>query len=102
MSQYADDNLMVSGMYPKPKRDGAPDFVLGTVSINVAQFREWFKGYLAENPDEEWVNIQNLQSKGGKYYAKVDTWKPDPNRASGGAGATSQPLPPVPNDDIPF
>ena len=102
MSQYADDNLMVNGMYYKAKRDGAPDFVQSTVSINVAQFREWFKSYLAENPNEEWVNIQNLESRGGKFYSKVDTWKPDPSKASGGAGSTSQPLPPVENDDIPF
>ena len=100
MSQYADDNLMVSGMYPKPKRDNAPDFVLSTVSINVAQFREWFKGYLSENPNEEWVNIQNLQSKGGKYYAKVDTWKPDPDKASAPANHPTGSL--APADDIPF
>ena len=100
MSQYADDNLMVNGMYPKPKRDNAPDFVLGTVSINVAQFREWFKGYLAENPGEEWVNIQNLQSKAGKYYAKVDTWKPDTNKAAAPANHPTGSL--APADDIPF
>ena len=100
MSQYADDNLMVNGMYYKAKRDGAPDFVQSTVSINVAQFREWFKGYLAENPNEEWVNIQNLQSKGGKYYAKVDTWKPDPDKASAPANHPTGSL--APADDIPF
>lgn len=68
---------LVGGIYPKAKSDNAPDFVLGKFSINVAQFREWFKAYLAANPGEEWVNIDTLMSKGGKPYARVDNWKPE-------------------------
>lgn len=93
------DLEMVGGIYPKQRRDGAPDFVLGQFSINVAQFREWFKAYLAENPGEEWVNIDTLLGRSGKGYAKVNTWKPDaekapePNHPTGAV---------APDEDLPF
>ena len=63
---------LIGGLYPK-KRDGQPDFVIGKLSINVAQFREWMTEYLKANPGGEWINIDMLVSKGGKGYAKLDT-----------------------------
>ena len=31
----------ISGLYPKAKHEKAPDFVIGKLSINIPQFREW-------------------------------------------------------------
>lgn len=93
-----DDLLMVGGFYPKKKRDGAPDFVMDGLSINVGQFREWMKEFVKEYPDKEWLNIDNLVSKGGKGYSKVDMWEPDPNKAKTEEVVKT----PIDEDDLPF
>jgi hypothetical protein len=83
------DSELIGGLYPK-KRDGQPDFVIGKLSINVPQFREWMAEYLKANQGSEWVNIDMLVSKAGKGYAKLDTWEPDKKQE------------PESSEDIPF
>lgn len=68
---------MIGGFYPKPKNPNAPDFVICKASINIAQFREWMQGWIKENPNEEWVNMECLVARSGKGYAKIDEWKPE-------------------------
>lgn len=70
------ESELINGLYPKPKHPNAPDFVIGKLSINVAQFREWMKGYLAANPGAKWITIDMKESKNGKGYAVIDNWKP--------------------------
>jgi len=94
-----DDNLLVGGFYPRPPREGAPEFVMGKININVEQFKTWFRDYLKENPDEEWLSIDTLISKNGKGYGKIDTWKPDPKKAS---DSPADFMPKPADDDIPF
>lgn len=83
---------LIGGLYPK-KRDGQPDFVIGKLSINVAQFREWMAEYLKANQGSEWINIDMLVSKAGKGYAKLDTWEPENKQEE-----KSEPV----SEDIPF
>lgn len=83
---------MIGGFYPKPKNPNAPDFVICKASINIAQFREWMQGWIKENPNEEWVNMECLVARSGKGYAKIDEWKPDGK--SGGEA--------IVDEDIPF
>lgn len=73
------EHEFVDGLYPYPPRDGAPDFVIGKLSINIAQFRTWMQAYIAANPGEEWVRIDLTKRKNDptKGSAKIDTWKPD-------------------------
>lgn len=86
------DSELIGGLYPK-KRDGQPDFVIGKLSINVAQFREWMAEYLKANQGAEWINMDMLVSKAGKGYAKLDTWEPESKQETK--------VEPV-SDDIPF
>ena len=83
------DSELIGGLYPK-KRDGQPDFVIGKLSINVPQFREWMAEHLKANQGSEWINIDMLVSKAGKGYAKLDTWEPDKKQE------------PESSEDIPF
>jgi hypothetical protein len=83
------DSELIGGLYPK-KRDGQPDFVIGKLSINVPQFREWMAEHLKANQSSEWINIDMLVSKAGKGYAKLDTWEPDKKQE------------PESSEDIPF
>ena len=46
-------------------------------SIKKDQFTNWYKKKL-ENKEEEWINIDVLVSKGGKWYCAENTFKPKP------------------------
>lgn len=48
----------------------APDYVIGSLSVKV----EEFIGFLKEQGGE-WVNLKIMESKGGKPYIELDTWK---------------------------
>lgn len=87
---------LVEGFYPKEKHPNAPDFVLCKSSIKVADFKDWFRRWLLENPTEEWLNIDLKVSKQGKGYAVVDDWKPNAQQNSQGAAD------PFKDEDIPF
>lgn len=94
----SEESMLVSGFYPKPKHENAPDFVIAKGSINLPQFAEFMRAFKAEHPDEEWVSIDMKVSKAGKGYAVVDMWKPDPDKAS---APTGQPIVNS-DDDLPF
>ena len=59
------------GLMVKKPRDNAPDFVKASISIKVEELIEWLSGR-----DGEWVNLDVKESKGGKWYAAVNTFKP--------------------------
>ena len=86
----AEDNNFVSGLYVKAPHEKAPDFVKCGISIKRADLGNWLR-----EKDDEWINIQVKESQGGKWYAEVDTWKPDSETA---APAKEE----VSTDDIPF
>lgn len=79
----ADDPGFVDGLIIKAPRPGAPDFVKGSISIKRAELVEW----LNARPSEEWINVDIKESRGGKWYAQVNTWKPDANANRGGGDA---------------
>lgn len=67
----ADEIEFVNGLIVKAPHANAPDFVKAAISIKVADLAEWLS-----QRDEEWVNIDVKESKGGKWYAAVSTFKP--------------------------
>jgi hypothetical protein len=89
------DADFVGGLYPKPKAPAAPDFVIGKLSINIAQFREWMKDHIKAHPGEDWLNIDLKVSKAGKGYAVVDDWKPE-------SGPAGKPDPSEDDFDVPY
>ena len=60
------------GFIVKPPRDNAPDFVKGSISIKIDEFREWMDGR-----EGDWLNLDLKESQGGKWYASVNTYKPE-------------------------
>ena len=81
------------GIFFKRKREKAPDFVKGHLSIKVDEAIDWLRGKGAEG--EEWVNLDLLNSKDGKLYLKVDEWKKDET-------STNQKTEKYEDDDLPF
>ena len=62
------------GIIFKEPRQGAPDFVKGSLSFKVDEAIEWLKA----NAENGWCNVGLKVSKGGKAYAALNTWKPEP------------------------
>ena len=67
----ADDIEFVNGLIVKAPHANAPDFVKAAISIKVADLTEWLS-----DRDEEWINIDVKESRGGRWYAAVSTFKP--------------------------
>ena len=74
----------VNGLIVKAPKDGAPDFVKMAISIR----REELLTFLSTKT-EDWINIDVKESKGGKWYAEVNNWKPE-NPAEHHSGAVGQ------------
>ena len=66
------DKKFIDGMFVENPNSKAPDFVKGKISIN-AKFIEW---YNANKNDKGYVNIDLLESKDGKLYAKHNDFVP--------------------------
>ena len=65
------DIEFVNGLLVKAPHEKAPDFVKANISIKVEELKSWL-----EEREEEWINIDVKESKGGKWYAAVSTFKP--------------------------
>lgn len=88
------DKQFVNGLIVKPPHENAPDFVKCKLSIKRAELAQW----LTTMPDE-WINLQVKVGKSGKWYAEVDTWKPQGQDSP----QTTQPqTTDAFDDDIPF
>ena len=66
------DIEFVNGLVFKLPRDGAPDFVKGSLSIKVEEMITFLSG-----KKTDWVNIDLKVSKAGKAYAQVNTFVPE-------------------------
>ena len=100
------EKIFVNGLMAKKPRDQAPDWVKCNISIKREELIAWLG---AESKD--WINVQVCESKGGKWYAEVDTWEPtprgnasvavsSPSARGSGPGPTSEDV--IEGDDIPF
>ena len=61
----------INGLMFKAPNEKAPDFVKAKGSIKVSELMAWLDGR-----ETEWVNFDVKVSKGGKWYAAIDTWEP--------------------------
>lgn len=79
------------------RRAGAPDYVVGNVAINVAEFTEWLQTYKNE---KGWINLNLMQSQNGKFYAEQNTWSP--NSETKTPQTLKQEVSESEDDDFPF
>lgn len=70
------EKIFPEGMIYRGKREGSPDWVKGAISINGNQFFTWLKGQKAHMSEKGWFTIDIKESKGGKIYCELNTWKP--------------------------
>lgn len=64
------DVIFPDGLMVKAPREGAPDFVKGSISIKIQELINWLG-----QQSGDWINLDMKVSKGGKWYAQVNTWK---------------------------
>jgi hypothetical protein len=72
------DITFPDGLMVKAPREGAPDFVKGSISIKRQELINWLG-----QEGGEWINLDIKVSKGGKWYASVNTWDADKNKQGG-------------------
>lgn len=90
------EKKFIDGMRYNEPREKAPAWVKGHISVNAAQFLP----FMEANQDERgWLNIDIKESKGGKLYLELNTYR----SGSRPQQATREPdLDPPANDDLPF
>ena len=87
-----------AGLIIKAPREGAPDFVKGSISIKRAELVDWLN-----QKQDEWINLDIKVSKQGKWYTQVNTWKPEGNKAAPSEAPTkARAHEDAGLDDIPF
>lgn len=66
------DIQYINGLIVKAPNEKAPEYVKAKLSIKRVELIEWLQGQTGD-----WINAEIKVSQGGKYYAVVDTWKPN-------------------------
>lgn len=70
-TQVQDEKIFADGFSFK-RRENAPDFVVGSISVKVDEATTFLK----DNAKNGWVNIDIKTAKSGKPYMELDTWEP--------------------------
>lgn len=66
------ETIFPDGIIVKSPSPQAPDYVVAKMSIKVDEFIQ----FLNANTQKGWVNLEILNGKSGKLYAKLDNYTP--------------------------
>jgi hypothetical protein len=80
------------------RRENAPEFVVGRMSIKVDEAITFLKTYEKAG----WVNLNILYGRSGNPYMELDTYEPKNGNSSNAPQSAPQPPKAADNDDIPF
>jgi hypothetical protein len=93
----SNENEFPDGIYYNEPREGAPDFVLGSVSIKVSEAVAWLNR--TEANEKGYVNLDVKRSKAGRVYMVKNIWKAAPLASPQGA---PPPVDDFEDQEIPF
>lgn len=93
------DIEFVDGLIVKAPHEKAPSFVKASISIKVEDLGKWLRAKYKEG--NEWINLDVKESKGGKWYAAVSTFKPK-DRDEKAPDGPKRKADDDADDDIPF
>lgn len=82
----ANDTQFIDGLIVKAPHENAPDYVKAKLSMKREELIAWLQSQTGD-----WVNGEVKVSQSGKWYAAVDTWKPDGERSGGTSSARQAP-----------
>ena len=92
-----DETVFIDGLRVFKPSEKAPDFIILNGVIDMKELRE----FALNHHEDGSLRFVVKESKGGKYYAAVDTFKPQAKRESAQAPAPA-PAGDYPDDDVPF
>lgn len=72
-NQERTEPVFADGLMWKDKHPNAPEFVKGSLSINVESFYQWAKQHVNE---KGWVSLDMKESKKGGIYYQLNTFVP--------------------------
>ena len=81
------DKIFPEGIRVFSPRNGAPDFVKGSIVITPNQLITWLKAnkdVLTDYKGEKQLNLDLLSSKEGKLFVSVNTYKPTEGKKEAG------------------
>lgn len=67
------DTIFADGLFFELPEANTPSFIKGKIEINVEKFKQFLNDHQNEGG---FVKIDLKESKGGKGYAVLNTWKP--------------------------
>jgi hypothetical protein len=86
MSQ--DEKIFANGFSFK-RRDNAPEFVVGRLSLKVDDAMAFVKEHMKDG----WINFNVNQARSGNYYVELDTYEAKPEKATPKKEAKEEGLP---------
>ena len=87
------DKVYAEGLYANAPRDGAPDFVVGTMAIQKDRFMGWLANIDADEKGYVRLNVTKQRDDVTKWSVSLDTWKPT---------QVKEPSAPAEEDNVPF
>lgn len=70
------NNIFVGGLFLNKVSDNAPSFIITNQSIHLETLYNWIKANKHLADEKGYIRIVGKESKEGKRYFQVDTWKP--------------------------
>lgn len=94
------ETIFTDGFYLNKVHEKAPAFVITNQSIHVEKAIKWLEANKGLADEKGYIKLVGKESKEGKRYFAVDTWKPEQKPAE----ATEQTKPdyPLPEGEPPF
>jgi hypothetical protein len=68
------EKIFADGLVFKAPRENAPEFVKGSLSFKVEEFKKFLDAHVS---NAGWVNVDIKLSQGGKLYCELNTYKPE-------------------------
>lgn len=84
------ETIFTEGIYLNKVNDKAPEFIKANVSIHREKAIAWLQAHPELADEKGYIRLVGKESKDGKRYFAVDTWKP------------TQTEPTINEEDVPF
>jgi hypothetical protein len=80
------DMIFADGISVYKPREGRPDFIKGTISIDAVKLQQWLQTHPELRDDKGFVrlDIKESSKEGNPWYCSVDTYKPKQEAAKDG------------------
>lgn len=70
------NTIFVSGMFLNKVSDNAPEFIITNQSVHMETLYKWLQANKGLADEKGYIRLVGKESKEGKRYFQVDTWKP--------------------------